>query len=140
MMKAQHRKPKPALKKPVRRVRRNPYARALEQATKRHEKALREQALYNSKLIALNSEIPRLQEMIRTLDGYVNKTPVDSANRLANMERHNAEVLAALNNPNVRFDGGTSLPDGIITGVVNDDPDDAFLDDNAIISGVPIGR
>ncbi len=68
-------KPLPKLKKPKPRVRRNPYARALDVATKRHAKALMEYQGCETRLYALRLEIPKLDEMRRVLAAYFEKGP-----------------------------------------------------------------
>lgn len=62
-------KPKP--KKPKGRVRRNPYARALELATRRHDKALEDFTKFQQKIAALQIELPRLEQMKRVLEEYL---------------------------------------------------------------------
>lgn len=66
-------KPKPRLKKPKRRVRRNPYARALELAQHRMTKIEAERDRLYSKLMAVSQEIPKLQDVIRVLEGYFDR-------------------------------------------------------------------
>jgi hypothetical protein len=64
-------KPKPKLKKPARRVRRSPYGRALELATKRYEKAIAEYIKCQTRMAALEQEIPSLDEVKRVLEGHM---------------------------------------------------------------------
>lgn len=62
---------KPKLKKPVRRIRRSPYGRALEMATKRYDKAVAEYYKCQARLVALEAEIPSLNEIKRVLEGHM---------------------------------------------------------------------
>jgi hypothetical protein len=71
-------RPLPKLRKPKRRVRRSPYGRALDLATKRHEKAVAEYTKCQLRIAALEEEMPRLEEMVRVLEGYINGDRNDS--------------------------------------------------------------
>ncbi len=85
-------KQKPKPKKT--RVRRNPYARALEIATSRLEKASMEYRRCESRMAELTLEIPKLADMIRSLGGYFEKTPSAVATE-ALLEIHHEPAPAA---------------------------------------------
>ena len=65
-------RPKPRLKKPVRR---NPYSRALDQATARYDKAVDEYRKHKEKLMKLSVEIPRLRKLKEGIEVYLGMTP-----------------------------------------------------------------
>ncbi len=71
-------KSKPKLRKPTRRVRRSPYGRALDLATKRYDRAVDEYLKCQKRLSALEEEIPKLDEMKRVLEGYIDGTKAGS--------------------------------------------------------------
>ncbi len=150
-------KPKPKLRKPVRRVRRSPYGRALELATKRYDKAIAEYVKCQTRLAALEVEIPSLDEVKRVLEEHVNGNrsgaPMPPVNPLPTREsprppappvnlpsavtaRVPAHLLRYIT-PHPSIARGSQAQGGVVPTKLTGDDDDKFLPDPTGVEILP---
>lgn len=89
-------KPKPKLKLPKKRASRNPYARALATATKKYDKAFSDLERLDTKCAQLRLELPRLEQVVAVLQGYLDGGAIGAAPALRRPPAAGAPLLPEL--------------------------------------------